>query len=208
MAKKFLNTRDLAMRLDETICFVKGKPHHVKYEDMHGEDEIVLIKKFGGSNWKQYKYTSDDFVVGFAPLGNINYANKVYHATRLPGRSQKWGITPRSVTFTRRGDRVEFIELFYSTEFSESLQNIYPSVGKALDSIKVRPGERAFSSNFSFVRSKTDKMIRCYHESNECIGTVDKDDAIVLDSSVNGVQYLHKELKMIEGVKVKYEEAL
>ena len=129
MAKKFLNVHDMVMRLDKTICFYEGKPVVCKYME-HTNDEIIYIKYLSRlrDKWKEFNYTDEDFCVGFKQLGNVTINNTVYHATRAPGRSQKWGITQGSVLFRYRGDITYNDQIFLSKQFGDTLEGKYPSL--------------------------------------------------------------------------------
>lgn len=138
-------SRDLALKLNDTICRYKKEPVWVRVSDgllyLYHLDEVNTSGRF----FATIKSTDPDLDVASVPLGYYQGEgknnHKVFYLTRIPLRKVKQGLPLNAIRGTQVGD--DGLELrgknhsFLNKSFIRMIKNEYP---KLSDSMKMLRG--------------------------------------------------------------------
>lgn len=141
------NVQYAADRLSDTVIRYKGKTVYLSHKGMWNYVALDLATR--GSC--DIDIRDKDVDISPLPLGYVNYQVNAYYVQRKPERRWKQGLSPTSVVFHRKGI-LGGADLVISKEFSDCVNNIYPSVGDTVNKLVVgEAASIAFSRDFCLV---------------------------------------------------------
>lgn len=150
MGAAFYDEEQKRMKLDRTICLYKGNPVFIRTDT--NEDYKVVVYPLGNPTQPIYvDYRDDDFDYLAFPLGYTNWRGAAYYVSRLPERQNAQGLAAHCVCVRPR-NMPGLIEWHSSTEASNTIKGIYPTLDVALDTVSYLPGKPksvAFSRYFA-----------------------------------------------------------
>ena len=144
MPCRYTTGRDLADRLDGTICMYKDEPVLVGF---HSEDSLILYHPVTNIKLTTIHPADEHFDISSQELGYINLkdgdTNLVMYITRPPHKRWRQGLTYGSLTYQDiKGKNiyphhVPMEHVIRSQGFYDMLVDNYPSIKEALENYEV-----------------------------------------------------------------------
>lgn len=135
--------RDLAQKLDGTICRYKGDPVLVRVDD--AVLNLYPVTDTRGKRIARINPSDPDFDIAGVPLGYIQSADNinVWYLSRIPVRRTKQGLEPRSVRVRNiSGTNVDHKTpaqiVIYTEGFKQMVLNQYIPLGDAMKLLRDR----------------------------------------------------------------------
>ena len=172
MVKTYANHDDVIKRLNDTLVFYKGTPHHV-YDDQPKQDwkkiTIYDMKSLIQTDKKKPKKVPiiidhDDPNLNTASpvLGLANIGTSCYYASRGMWRRQNQGLGRTSIQWNPKPG----FNAFFDEGFYKMLINDYPTEEEAVHLVKSLEADRvAISRNTAIGMDKFNTNICLYHAS-------------------------------------------
>lgn len=139
--KPFIRQEDASNRLNNTVCFYKGKPVYVTVSVDFPTNDIHIVD-FGAmvsgrkTTPKIINVTDKEFDPFPRPLGYINYVGYAVYVGRLPERRPKQGLSMDAICVVNENPGGWNGRTLFNTEdFYNMLINKYPSFQEALASL-------------------------------------------------------------------------
>lgn len=162
--------KDLAQRLDHTICRYDGLPYAVRYA---GKNELWLYSvpsRREGDPVLRINSEDPRFDVSTVPLGYVQETDKmVIYAYRRPTRMYKQGMHADAC-----GGRTLTNQVYSPTMFSKPFENMitgtYPSLENTLEKFKKvddRDHEVAISRDIALRFTHVSKLVFIFYKNDE-----------------------------------------
>lgn len=172
MRVKYL-PQDVNARLDEGICFFRGRPYVIHTRDGNGTNGTLRALDGRGKSIP-VALNSEELDISAPELGYINYDGRAYYAMRSPDRRYKQTLQYSSVvaqvcgsTRTIGGDNLH--AALYSTDGENMFLNVYPTLQEALDFVSAKGGKNrsmAFHRDVAVLQDSFG-IIRVYFKGSE-----------------------------------------
>ncbi len=172
MRVKYL-PQDVNARLDEGICFFRGRPYLINTRDGNGTSASLRALDGRGKSIP-VQLNSDELDISAPELGYINYDNKAYYAMRSPDRKYKQTLQYSSMvaqlcgsTRTIGGDNLA--HALYSENGEKMLLNVYPTLQEALAFVSAKGGKNrsmAFHRDVALLQDSFG-IVRVYFKGSE-----------------------------------------
>jgi len=135
---------DLTQKLDGTICRYKGAPVYVRVRDRQGQLDLYDCRAGSNAEAKfRIKSTDEEFDISSLPLGYMNQkdSKEVVYVSRIPARRTKQGVEGRSLRISSAtgngGGRAKYVDnIFFTKEFADMVEGIYPSLDSAIKELR------------------------------------------------------------------------
>lgn len=176
--------RDLAQRLDATICRFRGLPVYVRVTGRG----LTLYSLPSGGKKALYEIRADDpeFDISTIPLGYVQIApDIVVYTSRRPQRLYKQGLASESISwkFTNNNNNHRVPINFFNVAFENMVLGAYPDLRDALHILRKSDTEKevAISRDIALKYNPNLKIISVYFKGEDAeVGWIVPDTNIVI----------------------------
>lgn len=130
--------RDLAARIDHSVCRYEGLPVYVRV-DRDGTLFLYDLDNTGGKPVATIRSDDPMFDISTIPLGYVQEnPTKVLYLSRKPHRRYKQGVDTESLSYSNlpRSSKVSRGFNILSKPFKDSLLGLFPDARQAIDNIR------------------------------------------------------------------------
>jgi hypothetical protein len=163
-------------RLDSTVVRINKEAVYIQFLEGWHCNIIVLATK------KNYKADIRKVPLDLnpIPLGYINRRNEAIYLTRKPLRKYKQGLSRDSLVVKAIGEAKMAMrnkgDILLSPELSKCVDNIYPSLTEAFNSVEIEKAQSvAFSRVFAINRSELFQDVYELLYKNRVIGSINRE---------------------------------